>query len=80
MNATAQATNPFSQVTTTYGCVKIQAVRVVRTTISSNQQAATAAETRRRIADANKWLNANWEKAKAHATESTRRLIGRDSV
>lgn len=40
----------------------------------------SAAEARRRTREVNKRLNANWDKAVAHATQSTRRLIGRDAV
>lgn len=41
---------------------------------------ASTAPAKMTLAQANRWLNDNWDAALAHATESTRRLIGRDSV
>jgi hypothetical protein len=32
------------------------------------------------LAESNRWLNENWGAVVAHATESTKRLIGHDSL
>jgi hypothetical protein len=80
MNTITQA-NSLSGgvVTTSYGGENIVGFRVIK------QVTRTGGGTGKRrafgsIAGANKWLLANEPRVDAHAKESTRRLIGRESL